>query len=297
MVREVFVDEWVIGAFNCWIINSLLLWSVGRITKKPIRGWRIIWAGLAGGLYFFWFRYRWELGLIGKMEAVYLIVVSIIMLLMALPLRDGVDFLRTTGLFYLLTVLTVAISSGAYQLYQFYSGRTLSDWQSILINIFVLFFLSEVGWGIVHQTIWERSCLVSLRLQFNGQSLRLTALLDTGNLLIDPLTNNPVVLVEADSVREIVPEEVLKISESIMKGENPGDLEITPEWAVRVRFLSFVSVGKEKGFLLGIRPDKLEILRKKPKILSRVLIGLYHLSSTACHSYQALLPASLLAGE
>lgn len=296
MVREVFIDEWVIAAFKCWIMNSLILWSTVRIRKKSIRLCRILLAGFVGGLYYFWFRYRFELGPLGKIEILYFIGTSVLMVLIGAKQRSVTDYFKTLRLFYLLTILTVAVSSVVYFLVPYYSNRHLTHWETIFVNFLALLLVAELGWGLVHQLLWEKSCQISLRLSLLGKTIDLSALLDSGNLLVDPLTKHPVIMVEVNSVKEILPEEVQKLSETILSGELPTekDLELDAEWAVRIRFLSYTSVGREKGFLLGIRPDEVLILQKKPRKLPRALIGLYHLSSSSHQTYQALLPTSLL---
>lgn len=308
MVREVFIDEWLIGSLISWVMNSLLLWATGRIffRKRPqqkAKTWRIVFAGFLGGVYFFYFCYRWEIGLLGQEELFFFISTGIVMNTVAFTQlhkrRWIILLIKTTGLFFVLAIMTVGITSLVYYLYHFYFHRVLRGWEIVLVNVFSLLVLTELGWGLVHETIWEKSCLVQLKITIADRTKEIPALLDTGNLLVDPITKNPVVMVEANSITELLPEKIRRLSETILQGDLPNEeeLDLSPDWLVRVRLLSFMSVGRDKGFLLGIRPDEVIIGGKSFVKQAQVIIGLYHLGSAEDRNYQALLPGALLAVE
>ncbi len=167
-----------------------------------------------------------------------------------------------------------------------------------MVNFLSLLVVTELGWGLVHQLLIEKECLFSLRLTVNGMTKELSALLDTGNMLLDPITKHPVLVVEAEILKGVLPPEILGLSILFSKGEFPDNsaLEFSPDWASRIRVISYTSVGKKKGFLLGFRPDEVVLLHKEPKKLPPVIIGLYNLASYTGGGYHALLPSSLLAG-
>ncbi|NLZ44028.1 MAG: sigma-E processing peptidase SpoIIGA [Clostridia bacterium] len=328
MVREVFIDQWLAGAMMSWLMNTLLLWTTGRIIKKPVPWWRLVGAGFVGGLYHFGFCYRWELGRVGKGEIVFFAATGFLLLLLAfLPLTPK-KLAKTAGIFFLLAILTAGLTSAIYYLSWYSWGFSPGGGGILLINLFALFFLGELGWGLLHRLVWERSCLIPIRLSFGEKTKEMVALLDTGNLLVDPLTKTPVVLVEATALTDILPERIARLSSAVFAGDfsfsSGWDLE--GGWAKRVRLLSFTGVGEKKGFMLGLRPDELLIRahargeeRKRlwyplkndvlirahargeePRRVLQVLVGLYHppAAGGACtHLYQALLPASLLAAE
>jgi|GEM_PF-510489 len=308
MVREVYIDAWLIGSFISWAMNSLLLWATGRIffRRKPghtMKVWRVLLAGFLGGCYFFWFCYRREFGLVGQEELLFFTGTGILMNVVALAYtresRWIIQLIKGTGLFFLLAIMTVGITSLVYYLYQFYFHRVLRGWEVVTVNIFSLLVLTELGWGLIHEVIWEKSCIVQLTITIAGEAKELPALLDTGNLLVDPITKNPVIMVEIDSLQKVLPEKVRRLAETILQGDLPTDqeLDLSSEWIVRVRLLSFNSVGRENGFLLGIRPDEVVVRGESSHKISQVVIGLYHLGSPEGMNYQALLPGTLLVAE
>lgn len=302
MVREVFIDEWIAGAMMSWLMNTLLLWATGRIIKKPAPWWRQVGAGLVGALYHFGFCYRWELGLVGKGEIIFFIGTGFIMLILTFMPLSIKKLAKTAGIFFLLSFLTAGLTSAVYNLCRYSFGFYPGAGGILCINLFALFLLSELGWGLLHHLVWERSCLIPIHLSFEGKVKEMVALLDTGNLLVDPLTKTPVVLVDAAALQDILPDKIAELSSAVFAGDfsSRSDWNLEGGWAKRIRLLSFAGVGEKKGFLLGLRPDELLIREKEPRRILQVLIGLYHPTSAdgaRSHLYQALLPASLMAGR
>ena len=89
---------------------------------------------------------------------------------------------------------------------------------------------------------------VPVELSYRGKNMRLTALLDTGNTLKDPITGKPVLVVGADVAQTLMgltKEQLHKPVESI--GSIPG-----------LRLIPYRSVGCS-GFLLGMRLQNVKI--------------------------------------
>lgn len=296
-MREVFIDDWLFGAVISIVMNTLLLGATGRILKQNNSSRRIILAALLGGVYYFSLCYRLELGMLNNLELLIFVGVGIVMLLVAFTVKSFKALLRLVSLFTLLLILTSGITYFVLNP-PFIEPRVYGAWEVILVNFLSLLVLTELGWGLVHRLLLEKECLYALRLTVNGVSKELSALLDTGNLLVEPMTKHPVLVVQTESLKEVLPPEVLALSKLLARGEIPDNsaLEFSPDWAARIRFINYTSVGKQKGFLLGFRPDEVMLLEKEPKRLPPVVIGLYHLASWSGDGYQALLPSSVLAG-
>ncbi len=298
-MRDVFIDDWIFGAFISLIMNYLLLWATGRILNKNRAGWRLLAAAFFGSIYYFVLCFRMAIGTVGNYELIVFIGTGILMLVIAFPQRSVKELLRTIGLFALLLVLTSGVTY--FLLYPpfFPAAAYYNPWQVVLVNILSLLVVTELGWGLVHQVLLEKECLFALRLSVNGNSREFSALLDTGNTLVDPLTRHPVLVVESQVLQGVVPPEILALSERMAEGGLPDNkaLEFSPDWMARIRFISYTSVGRQKGFLLGFRPDEVCLLDKEPKRLPPVVMGLYQVAKLGGEGkYQALLPSTLLNG-
>ena len=56
-------------------------------------------------------------------------------------------------------------------------------------------------------------------LELNNKKIKTRAMIDTGNLLKEPITNTPVIVLEHTLLYECVPKEILDNLESILGGE------------------------------------------------------------------------------
>jgi stage II sporulation protein GA (sporulation sigma-E factor processing peptidase) len=82
---------------------------------------------------------------------------------------------------------------------------------------------------------------------------------DTGNLLRDPLSGLPVIVVSAKAAAGLVPKDCRpQISE--LRSPEEGFALLAREWSpARVQLLPFHAVGTRNGLLLAIRLDRLEV--------------------------------------
>ncbi|NLM37176.1 MAG: sigma-E processing peptidase SpoIIGA [Firmicutes bacterium] len=298
-MRDVFIDDWLYGALVSLVMNYLLLWATGRILSKSRARGRLLVAAFFGSVYYFVLCLRMAIGAVGNYELLVFIGTGILMLVMAFPPRSVKDLLQTIGLFTLLLVLTSGVTYFLLYPPLFPASVHYNPWQVVLVNILSLLVVTELGWGLVHQVLLEKECLYTLRLSVNGHSREFSALLDTGNTLVDPLTKRPVLVVESRVLQGVVPAEILSLSELLAEGGLPDNkaLAFGPDWIARIRLISYTSVGKQKGILLGFRPDEVYLLDKEPKRLPPVVIGLYRFAKLGGEGkYQALLPSTLLNG-
>ena len=100
--------------------------------------------------------------------------------------------------------------------------------------------------------------LRQVRLTLGERQTELTALVDTGNTLTDPATGRPVLVAEADCLAPLLPAGVRLGPEAL---EDPaGALEgLEGPWRWRFRLLPYRAVGVERGLLLALRLDKVQV--------------------------------------
>ncbi len=89
-----------------------------------------------------------------------------------------------------------------------------------------------------------------------GKSVTLDALSDSGNLLFDPTSGRPALIVSADAAADVLPQ---KIREAALSEDVAGSAAaLPPELLTRVRLLPVSNV-YGKGLLLGFRPDAVTV--------------------------------------
>lgn len=138
----------------------------------------------------------------------------------------------------------------------------------------------------------ELFCKILIRLGTN--EIIVTAMIDTGNLLKEPITKTPVIVVEKQSLVTILPKEILENLDSILKGTNQIELG---EYATRFRVVPFSSLGKQNGMLLGMKVDEVEIITEEGQnLIPNVIIGISNETLTKNGLYTALVGLEILEG-
>lgn len=129
--------------------------------------------------------------------------------------------------------------------------------------------------------------ILPVTVTLNGRSVRLDALVDTGNTLADPLSDAKVLVAEWEAVRSLFDAD-LPVERAL---ENPiaGAAELADELgAQRVRMIPYRSVGVSSGMLLAVRADGAVIGGRTE---NRLLVALCPGKLSANGNYTALLGA------
>lgn len=130
--------------------------------------------------------------------------------------------------------------------------------------------------------------LVNIKLYLGENTADLTALVDTGNTLTDPVSGQPVVVAEGERLGQLFPQGKRP---SLVDLRNPtGALTRlgTGEWKSRFRLLPYRSVGVDHGLLLAVRVDRMELDGQR---IGPMLVALSPTSVSDGGGYQALIGA------
>ena len=131
-----------------------------------------------------------------------------------------------------------------------------------------------------------------IRIKLNGKEIETKAMIDTGNLAKEPITNTPVVIVESSLLEKVLPKEILNSIDNILAGKLDG---VKEEYISRLRCIPFSSLGKQNGMLLGIKADEIVVEKEEEsKISKNVIIGVYERSLTKRGEYRALIGLELI---
>lgn len=76
-------------------------------------------------------------------------------------------------------------------------------------------------------------------------------MLDTGNMLKDPISGESVILLEKQKLCEILPSSLLENMENILGGEFGTNQ--SEQYKTKLRIIPFTSVGKQNGMMIGIK--------------------------------------------
>ena len=139
-----------------------------------------------------------------------------------------------------------------------------------------------------------------IKLVNEGKAVKATGLLDTGNMLFDPFTGEPVVIAEFSLIRNLfTPEQQLmlaayiKMNRALQKDSQQEDE--SEELFNKIHMIPFHSVGKEEGLLVAVRLDFIEIGEQSgAKRRENVLVGLYPGKLSAKETYRVILHSSII---
>ena len=168
--------------------------------------------------------------------------------------------------------------------------------KTIALGTIVAFVLIILTVKIIKTKISKKDMFCNIEIKINEQIIKTKAMVDTGNLLKEPITNTPVIVVEHTLLYNCMPKEILNNTENILGGDvEKIPKEIREKYISKLKFIPFSSLGKQNGMLIGIKPDYVEIENEETSIKKEnVIIGIYNKSLTNRGEYRALIGIELL---
>ena len=135
-----------------------------------------------------------------------------------------------------------------------------------------------------------------MKIYYKEKNIGIKVILDTGNLLTEPITNTPVMIVEASKMKTFIPDNILKNMDEILN--NNVFNEITEEMQSRFCIIPFSTVGKQNGIIVGFRPDYIKIYTDQgEEIRKKIVIGIYNNAISKNGLYSGLMGLNLLEND
>lgn len=118
----------------------------------------------------------------------------------------------------------------------------------------------SIAFKVIKNRISKKDMFCMAEIVYRDKTVNVRLMIDTGNLLKDPITRIPVIVVQKGSLIEIIDSEVLDSLENVIYGmdENLAK-KIGEDYISRFRLIPFSSLGKQNGMLIGFKPDKVLI--------------------------------------
>ena len=271
------------------LVDYLLLLAAARLAGEPLRRWRFALGAALGGLY----AVAIFLPGLGFLSHPLCRLASVV--LMMLVSYGGSRRLLRQGV--LFVALTFAFGGGVVAI-GLMGGTGLSLGKGVFysaLDLKVVLLSAAVCYGVltlVFQRLARHSAtsgeLVDIKLYLGENTADLTALVDTGNTLTDPVSGQPVVVAEGERLGQLFPQGKRP---SLVDLRNPtGALTRlgTGEWKSRFRLLPYRSVGVDHGLLLAVRVDRMELDGQR---IGPMLVALSPTSVSDGGGYQALIGA------
>ena len=161
-----------------------------------------------------------------------------------------------------------------------------------LLGGIVGFIITNIAFKIIKTKLKKKDMIYKIKIQIFDKEEEASAMLDTGNLLRDPISKMPVIIVEKEKLYSIIPAELLDNIEKIIGGE---EISFNNEYFSRLKILPFSSMGKQNGLMLGIKADKIIIEKEEVEERENIIIGIS--MQKLGNNYSALFGLDLLEGS
>ena len=281
-------------------MNAIILYASSIVLKIKPKAIRIILASGIGSIYAI-ITYVTELPMYTSIISK--AILAIIMVYVGFNPQSVKKLLKQVFVFYLTSFLF-----GGVALYLIYvikpqnalirNGMFVGDYvlKVIFLGAIIAFIIIKIAIKIIKTKISSKDMYCNIKIKINGKMVNTKAMIDTGNLAKEPITNTPVVIVESSLLYDILPKEILNNLEKILGGDlSQISEEHQNQYMQRLRCIPFSSLGKQNGMLLGIKADEVEVESEdEKKITQNVIIGIYDKSLTKRGEYRALVGLDLI---
>lgn len=266
-------------------VNYLVLLATAKVCAQIISRWRIVLGAFAGAIYS-------VLCVLPDFEflesPLIMIVFAIIMLLIVFGgelglVRTGIIFFAISAAFGG-AVLAVSLITGER------ADRITVSFKVLLISFFICYGI----FSMVFSRLGKRESAEGTKkveIMKGGRSVEFTALVDSGNLLVDPVTGGRVIVAEREAMMPLFAPDIRRI----LRGDGSA-MELLEELAPQgggygFFLLPYTAVGVGSSFLLGFRPDKVQV---GGKILGKVSVAISPTRVSDGGVYSALLNGGAL---
>lgn len=282
------------------IMNSIILYATAIILKIKPKTVRVIISSTIGSIYsiiLYVTNMKIYTSIISK------IILSAIMVYVAFNPQNVKKMWKQLLIFYLTSFVF-----GGVSLYLIYvikpqnilmkNGMFAGQYvlKVIMLGAIVAFIIIKISLKIIKTKFNPKDIYCKIKFKLNGKQVETKAMIDTGNLVKEPITNTPVVIVESSLLYGVLPKEILNNLENILGGnleEIPEEIQL--EYISKLRCIPFASLGKQNGMLVGIKVEEMEIESEdEKKKIDNVIIGIYDKSLTKRGEYRALVGMEII---
>lgn len=281
-------------------MNYIILFATGLIHRTKIKQWRIILSSVVGGLY--------SITSFAPILKIYSsfplkVLLSIVMIYIAFKPKNVKILFKQLILFYL---ISFAFGGCAFALLYFVKPQDILMRNGFFTGTYPIkivalggivgFIIVNIAFKVVKGRISKNDMFCEIQIIFQEKKAFIKAMIDTGNLLKDPISGVPVVVVEAKQLEEVIPLTIIENLNKIIGGEDQNVMtNIGEEYIAKFRVIPFSSLGKQNGLLLGFKADKIIVTTEEnEKTIQNVIIGIYDKSLTKNGLYTGLIGLDIL---
>lgn len=251
-MKTLYIDVYFMINFT---VDILAIFVALKMVHLGIRMGRIILCGILGGAFAI-------LELFLPIKALEVLLAAIFLLLITQISCIGASWSRRIKFlfsFYISTFLISGIVNFMYQLMDRYvkniaieSGQSTNK-KALVFSLIILLMIGALRLFIMMFSGATNETNVDLVINIGGKRLEIEALIDTGNLVKDPMNMNPVIFIKKAYAERIFAKEVLELS-------HLDDLPL--EYRKRIRLIP-VTRGGQTHVMTGVKVDSVIMRREE----------------------------------
>jgi stage II sporulation protein GA (sporulation sigma-E factor processing peptidase) len=199
--------------------------------------------------------------------------------------RDINEYVRILLIFYFTNIFI----AGSSFFIIYFTGISHVTISLIITTTFVSGIILNYIFKDIKTLKYMKEMKKNIDVSINNVDFEFEALIDSGNLLKDPISKNEVVVVKASKLKGIIPDEFLDFdyNKSNMKDIHEFIDKLDEEISNRVRLIPFRNIS-DSSFIIGIKADYIKVDERK---ISNIVLGLSNLKE---EEYSAILNPQLL---
>lgn len=280
-------------------MNYIILFGTAYIIKIKIKHLRILASSMIGAIYAI-LAYS---GIFEMYANIFVkIILSICMVYIAYNPKNIKGIIKELIVFYL---VSFTLGGCAFALLYIVKPQDIFIKDGVFIGTYPIkivllggvvgFTITYISFKVVKNRMNKSELIYEIYIRLEEKELRLKVMLDTGNMLKDPISNSPVALIDKTKLYELLPKEILDNSKEMLGGEFKEQDEIDYKYKSRLRIIPFTSVGKQNGMLLGIKADEIRIITDVEEIINeKAIIGIYDRKFSKTDKYCGLIGLDML---
>lgn len=229
-------------------MNYIIILATGLILKKKISYIRILLSSTLGSIYVlvtYITNFQTLFGITMK------ILLSIAMVYIAFGSNSIKKQIKELLVFYL---SSFAFGGTAFAMIYFIKPQNVIMKNGVYIGTYALntiliggivgFILINIVFKIVKRKITKEDMNCQMKIVFDGKFIEVKTMIDTGNMLKDPISQKPVAIVESSLVKQILPSSIIDNIEKILGGEVINLGEEVSDYMSIFKLIPFSSIRK-----------------------------------------------------
>ena len=215
------------------------------------------------------------------------IIIMAIIIFISFSHKNKQDLIRTSLVFFLVNIFIC----GSTYFIIYFTGIEHMKISFLILCVYVSCELLKYIYKDIKSLNYIKSLKRTIDISLLGKHCSCEALVDSGNLLKDPLGNNEVIIVKSKVLKGIISDELVEYDyENIDVLEFQNIIDIyEKELSSRIRLIPYKHAGSNKSsIILGFKADYIEIDKNK---ISNIIIGLSNFNDL---EYDAILSPNIL---